>query len=65
MSGMADEASYRLWVNAERTLLVRQWGSGVVEIAQRDSPAATWGPPVQSSALPSWIGNLAEERVGG
>lgn len=38
--------SYRLWVNEERTVLVRLWASGVVEVATRESPADTWGPPV-------------------
>ncbi len=23
----------------------------------------TWGPPIETSSLPSWIGNLTEERV--
>lgn len=55
--------SYRLWVNTERTLLVRQWKSGEVEIAERDDPAQTWGPPLTSSVLPSWIDKLTEERV--
>lgn len=38
--------SYRLWVNEERTVLVRLWASGVVEVATRESPDHTWGPPV-------------------
>jgi|SRR6516164_5215059 hypothetical protein len=34
---------YRLWVNQERTLMVRQWlRSGVVEIAERDRPKDLW-----------------------
>lgn len=52
---------YRLWVNERRTLLVRQWASGEVEIAERDDPGHVWGPPIQSDSLPSWIGNLIEE----
>ena len=44
---------YRLWVNPERTILVRLWESGKIEIAFRDSPAHTWGPPIL----------LEEERV--
>lgn len=56
-------ATYRLWVNAERTLLVRQWSTSVVEIAERDNPHMTWGPPIETSTLPSWIDNLTEETV--
>lgn len=37
--------SYRLWVNAERTVLVRMWDSGRVEVATRDHESHTWGPP--------------------
>jgi hypothetical protein len=36
----------RLWVNEERTVLVRFWASGVVEVATRAHPEETWGPPV-------------------
>ncbi len=53
--------NYRLWVNEASTLLVRQWDDGTVEVAERDSPSQTWGPPVTSTTLPSWIGNLREE----
>jgi hypothetical protein len=35
---------YRLFVNDERTLLVRVWDEGA-EVATRESPAHTWGPP--------------------
>lgn len=49
----ARAATYRLWVNAERTVLVRLWPIGAVEVATRESPAHTWGPPVA----------LAEEKV--
>lgn len=41
-----NEAAYRLWVNAERTVLVRLWPSGVVEVATRKTPDHTWGPPI-------------------
>ena len=51
---LADQnPSYRLWVNKERTVLVRLWNNGTVEVATRETPAHTWGPPVY----------LAEERV--
>lgn len=39
--------TYRLWVNEERTLLVRLWESGVMEVATRDEPDATWDPPTK------------------
>jgi hypothetical protein len=37
---------YRLWVNDERTVLVRLWASGELEVAIRSDPAAIWGPPI-------------------
>ena len=37
---------YRIWVNEERTVLVRSWDSGQVEVSVRDDPAAIWGPPI-------------------
>lgn len=46
-------AGYRLWVNADRTVLVRLWDSGRVELATREDSSHTWGPPVA----------LTEERV--
>lgn len=36
----------KLYVNEERTVLVRVWSSGTVEVATRDDPSHTWGPPV-------------------
>ena len=37
----------RLWVNDSRTILVRMFDNGLVEIATRVTPAHTWGPPVR------------------
>lgn len=37
---------YRLWVNAERTVLVRLWDSGTAEVATRETEGDVWGPPV-------------------
>ena len=37
--------SDRLWVNEERTVLVRLWANGTVEVATRKTPLHTWGPP--------------------
>jgi hypothetical protein len=39
-------ASYRLWVNADRTVLVRFWMGGHVEVCTRPEEGAIWGPPV-------------------
>lgn len=38
--------TYRLWVNQERTVLVRLWENGKVEVAIREHASHTWGPPV-------------------
>jgi hypothetical protein len=41
------EPEYRLWVNEARTVLVTLWKSGTVEVATREAPDHTWGPPVR------------------
>lgn len=39
---------YLLWVNEERTVLVRWWWpDNTMEVATRTDPAAIWGPPVK------------------
>ncbi len=38
---------YRLWVNEARTVLVRAWDDGSMELATREHPDAIWGPPVR------------------
>jgi hypothetical protein len=40
---MAGE--YRIWVNDNRTMFVRMWEDGSVEVATRDNSYETWGPP--------------------
>jgi hypothetical protein len=40
-------SDYRLWVNADRTVLVRMWSNGEVEVCVRENPDAVWGPPVR------------------
>jgi hypothetical protein len=40
---MSNE-DYRLYVNEERTVLVRIWKDGSVEVAIREDPSHTWGP---------------------
>lgn len=37
---------YRLFVNADSTILVRLWSDGHAEVATRETPEAIWGPPV-------------------
>jgi hypothetical protein len=39
-------STYLLWVNAERTLLVRWWLNNTMEVCTREHPDAIWGPPV-------------------
>ena len=39
--------SYRLWTNEERTILVRIWAAGVIEVSVRASPDHVWGPPIR------------------
>ena len=53
MSEHEEQSSYRLWVSEERTVLVRMWADGKVEVATRETSDHTWGPPV-------W---LTEEKV--
>lgn len=36
----------RLFVNEDRTVLVRFWSDGQVEVAQRGSSQQVWGPSV-------------------
>ncbi len=37
----------KLWVNSERTVLVRQYDDGTVEVATRETPEHIWNPPVR------------------
>jgi hypothetical protein len=36
---------YRIFVNDERTVLVRLWTTGLVEVATREEKDDLWGPP--------------------
>jgi len=38
--------TYRLWVNEDRTVLVRMWASGDLEVALREHPDEIWKPPI-------------------
>jgi hypothetical protein len=40
-------SEYRLFVNRERTVLVRVWASGDIEVSLRDDPGAIWSPPIE------------------
>lgn len=44
MSNLA--LTYRIWVNRERTVLVRLWETGRMEVCTRETKWHTWGPPV-------------------
>lgn len=39
--------TYQLWVNDDRTVLLRFWSNGEVEVALRDDPSHSWGPPIR------------------
>jgi len=39
-------ATYRLFVNSDRTVYVRLWPDGSVEVATRPEPDRIWGPPI-------------------
>jgi len=38
---------HRLFVNAERTVLVTLWDTGTVDVATREAAYHTWGPPLR------------------
>lgn len=56
---MTAATTYRLWVSDDRCTLLRLWYAGDfeqlthVEVATRETPAHTWGPPI----------TLSEEKV--
>ena len=35
----------RVYVNDDRTVLVRMWASGEIEVARREFPGDIWGAP--------------------
>lgn len=37
---------YKLYLNDDRTVMVRIWDDGQTEVATRDSSDGMWGPPV-------------------
>ena len=37
---------YELWIDDARTVLVRRWANGSVEVCLRGEQDAIWGPPV-------------------
>jgi hypothetical protein len=36
-----------LWVNEERTVLVRWYQDNTMEVCTREEPGAIWGPPIK------------------
>lgn len=40
------EQPYQLWVSEQRIILVRLWPTGTLEVAVRETPEHTWGPPL-------------------
>jgi hypothetical protein len=38
--------SASIYVNEERTVFVRVWDDGTLEVSRRDAPDHLWGPPV-------------------
>jgi hypothetical protein len=38
--------TYWLWTNTDRTILVRQWTNGDMEVSLRPQPGDIWGPPI-------------------
>jgi hypothetical protein len=45
-------SDYLLWVNDERTVLVRWWPDNQMEVATRTDPGAIWGPPINVKQEP-------------
>lgn len=46
-------SDYRLWLNDERTVLVRLWPDGQMEVSTRETPDHIWGPPILVSEAAS------------
>ena len=44
---MSDQPGYRIFVNEDRTVFVRMWPGGTMEVATRPEPGAIWGPPIR------------------
>jgi hypothetical protein len=44
---MIDTMPYRLFVNEARTVLVRVWETGMVEVLIRREAGDRWGPPIK------------------
>lgn len=36
----------KVYVNEARTVMVQDWGGGMLTVATRDHPDGVWGPPV-------------------
>lgn len=44
------DGEYALWTNDERTILVRLWKTGEMEVSLRGDAGETWGPPIPMAA---------------
>jgi hypothetical protein len=42
-----DTMPYRLWVNEARTVLVRMWETGLMEVCFREQAGDIWGPAIR------------------
>jgi hypothetical protein len=47
VKSLDDTDAYKLWLNPERTILVRMWKEGPVEVTFRQTSDHTWGPPIR------------------
>jgi hypothetical protein len=41
------DPGYRLFLDADHTILLRIWDTGEVELTTRPHTGAVWGPPVE------------------
>jgi hypothetical protein len=44
-----------LWVNEDRTVLVRWYSDNSMEVCTRDESGAIWGPPVKVEMEPARV----------
>ena len=53
MTATTAPAPYRLWINAEQTVLARLWHDNqVLEVMTREHPDAVWSPPTRLEPQP-------------
>ena len=60
---MTPAKDYTIYVNDERTVLVTVWhGNDTAEVATRETPDHTWGPPTYVRAEPRIRATEEEEQ---